>query len=65
MVYDDHRGTDVHRPISETSSEDEPQLPRHLAALVGALHGPADLGARHDDYLTYPHQEGSSGAATA
>ncbi|MFC4533601.1 hypothetical protein [Sphaerisporangium dianthi] len=44
---------------------DEPQLPRHLAALVGALQGPADLGVHHDRYLTYPHHEQSDGAIIA
>ncbi|SFK68638.1 hypothetical protein SAMN05216275_13228 [Streptosporangium canum] len=44
---------------------DEPRLPRHLAALVGALHGPSDLGVHHDKYLTYPHREESGGVATA
>jgi hypothetical protein len=44
---------------------DEPRLPMHLAALVGALQGPPDLGAHHDRYLTYPHHEESDGAASA
>jgi hypothetical protein len=49
--------------VWETS--DEMRLPRHLAALVGALQGPADLGAHHDHRLTYPHHEESGGVATA
>jgi hypothetical protein len=52
MVHDD-ASSEVH----ETSLDDEPQLPRHLAALVGALHGPADLAACHDTYLSYPHHQ--------
>jgi len=33
-------------------AERRPVLPRHLAALAGVLHGPPDLGANHDAYLT-------------
>jgi hypothetical protein len=44
---------------------DEMGLPPHLAALVGALQGPPDLGVHHDRYLTYPHREETDGAATA
>jgi hypothetical protein len=40
-------------------------LPRHLAALVGALHGPPDLGRNHDKYLSYPDRDEASGAASA
>jgi len=40
-------------------------LPRHLAALVGALNGPSDLGRNHDKYLSYPDREEASGAASA
>lgn len=49
------------------ASRDEGQygLPRHLAALVGALKGPADLGRNHDKYLTYPDRDADSGAASA
>jgi hypothetical protein len=50
---------------SSEKNSHELQLPRHLAALVGALQGPPDLGAHHDRYLTYPHREESGGAATA
>jgi hypothetical protein len=50
---------------SASEALDEVQLPRHLAALVGALQGPPDLGARHDHYLTYPHHEDPGGAVTA
>jgi hypothetical protein len=42
---------------------EEPRLPRHLAALVGALQGPADLGVNQDAYLSYPTPQ--DGAATA
>jgi hypothetical protein len=41
------------------------ELPRHLAALVGALNGPTDLGRNHDKYLSYPDREEASGAASA
>jgi hypothetical protein len=40
-------------------------LPRHLAALIGALNGPSDLGRNHDKYLSYPDREEASGAASA
>ncbi|WP_157556422.1 hypothetical protein [Herbidospora yilanensis] len=43
---------------------DETALPRHLTALVGALQGPADLGAHHDHYLSYPHEEETDRAIT-
>jgi hypothetical protein len=42
-----------------------PGLPRHLAALVGALKGPPDLGRNHDKYLAYPDWDEASGAASA
>jgi hypothetical protein len=42
-----------------------PELPRHLAALVGALKGPSDLGLNHDKYLAYPDRDEASGAASA
>ena len=42
-----------------------PELPRHLAALVGALKGPPDLGRNHDKYLAYPDRDEASGAASA
>lgn len=51
--------------VQETFLDDEPQLPRHLALLVGALQGPSDLAVHHDAYLTYPHEENSGEAATA
>ena len=51
---------------TQTPADEEPRLPRHLAALVGALQGPVDLGVNHDAYLTYPaHRDGSDGAASA
>jgi hypothetical protein len=40
-------------------------LPRHLAALIGALKGPPDLGRNHDKYLAYPDRDEASGAASA
>ena len=40
-------------------------LPRHLAALVGALNGPSDLGRNHDKYLSFSDREEASGAASA
>ncbi len=46
--------------------DESPSLPRHLAALVGSLVGPEDLGVNHDAYLTYPAPEdGSPGVASA
>ncbi|GAA3425394.1 hypothetical protein ACWDTT_03980 [Streptosporangium sandarakinum] len=60
MTFDD----DVRNGAS-AGQFDEPRLPKHLAALVGALQGPPDLGANHDDYLTYPHREESGGAVIA
>jgi hypothetical protein len=47
------------------SPDEEPRLPRHLAALVGALSGPPDLGRNHDKYLAYPDREETGGAASA
>lgn len=40
-------------------------LPEHLSALIGALHGPEDLGRHHDKYLTYPERDDVAGAASA
>jgi hypothetical protein len=37
----------------------------HLAARVGALNGPSDLGRSHGKYLAYPDREEASGAASA
>ena len=51
---------DTREPQDET-----PRLPRHLAALVGALNGPPDLGRDHDRYLAYPDREETGGAASA
>ncbi|WP_379523072.1 hypothetical protein [Nonomuraea insulae] len=51
--------------VQEAFLDDEPQLPRHLAVLVGALQGPSDLAVHHDAYLTYPHHKDSGEAATA
>ena len=45
--------------------DEAPRLPRHLAALVGALSGPPDLGRNHDKYLAYPDREETGGAASA
>jgi hypothetical protein len=50
---------------SEPDGGERPALPRHLQALVGALQGPADLGANHDAYLAYPAGEDSSGGAAS
>jgi hypothetical protein len=61
MESDDDTGGNAQEPVLD----EEFQLPRHLAALVGALHGPPDLAAHHDDYLTYPHQEEPGRVATA
>ena len=51
---------------SETTADDgSPALPRHLAALVGSLQGPTDLGANHDAYLTYASEDERSGGAAS
>jgi hypothetical protein len=50
---------------SEADGGEHPALPRHLQTLVGALQGPADLGANHDAYLAYPAGEDSSGGAAS
>jgi hypothetical protein len=56
--------TDEPAATSGEARGDEPQaLPRHLAALVGALEGPRDLGANHDAYLTFHGRDGDSGGA--
>jgi hypothetical protein len=51
-------------PVADDADESR-RLLRHLAALVGALQGPADLGANHDAYLTYSDTDGSSGGAAS
>jgi hypothetical protein len=56
----DERLEDANRERDEI-----PGLPRHLAALVGALKGPLDLGRNHDKYLAYPDRDEASGAASA
>jgi len=55
---------DVRAPDA-SPDEEQPGLPPHLAALVGALKGPADLGRNHDKYLAYPDRDADSGAASA
>jgi hypothetical protein len=60
------RGQRYASPMTEdASTAEEPEegrrLSKHLAALVGSLHGPADLGANHDAYLTYPGDRTESG----
>ena len=54
-------------PTEQQADEQRPApaLPEHLAALVGSLHGPADLGRNHDKYLTYADREEADGAASA
>ena len=51
------------------SGEDQkspaPPLPENLAALIGALQGPADMGRNHDKYLAFPDREEAGGAASA
>jgi hypothetical protein len=56
-MADDARAADA------SHDEERSGLPRHLAALVGSLKGPADLGRNHDRYLAYPDRDGDSGAA--
>jgi hypothetical protein len=56
----DERVEDANRERDEI-----PGLPRHLAALVGALKEPPDLGRNHDKSLAYPDRDKPSGAASA
>jgi hypothetical protein len=57
--------------MSEYSGHDSdehgeaPPLPENLAALVGSIQGPADLGRNHDKYLAYADREHDGGAASA
>jgi len=60
-MADDGRAEDAGQERDEAAAG----LPRHLAALVGALNGPSDLGRNHDKYLSYPDREEDSGAASA
>jgi hypothetical protein len=59
MTEDERPGDD------DSAAGGSPALPEHLAALVGALRGPEDLGRNHDKYLSYPDREEAGGAATA
>jgi hypothetical protein len=59
-MANDARADDAGRDQDEV-----PELPPHLAALVGALKGPPDLGRNHDKYLAYPDRDEASGAASA
>jgi hypothetical protein len=52
-------------PAEKAEQAESAPLPKHLAALLGALRGPADLGRNHDKYLSYADREESSGAASA
>jgi len=53
----------------DTPNVEEPgevaHLPKHLAALIGALRGPDDLGANHDAYLTFPSDGAAPGGAAS
>jgi hypothetical protein len=53
------------RDSGENGESPMPPLPENLAALVGALQGPADMGRNHDRYLAYPDREQVDGAASA
>lgn len=46
----------------EGDKRQPPPLPENLAALVGSIQGPADLGRNHDKYLD---REQAGGAASA
>jgi hypothetical protein len=59
-MVSDERVEDANRERDEI-----PGLPRHLAALAGALKGPPDLGRDHEKYLAYPDRDDASGAASA
>lgn len=52
--------TDERLPQAGDEQHEAPALPKHLAVLVGALEGPADLGRNHDKYLAYPHGDGEA-----
>jgi hypothetical protein len=56
---------DVRAEDAGWDRDEIPELPPHLAALVGALKGPSDLGRNHDKYLAYPDRDEASGAASA
>jgi hypothetical protein len=58
-------GDDTAATNQAAGHDGSPALPEHLAALVGALHGPADLGRNHDKYLTYTDRDGADGVASA
>jgi hypothetical protein len=49
----------------EDDESQTPPLPENLAALVGSIQGPADLGRNHDKYLAFPDREQTGGAASA
>jgi hypothetical protein len=49
----------------EEDESQTPPLPENLAALVGSIQGPADLGRNHDKYLAYSDREQAGGAASA
>ena len=51
--------------LNSNYDEGASQLPRHLSALIGSLHGPPDLGRNHDKYLAYPDRDESGGAESA
>lgn len=67
VSVDAYTGTMAEEAFQDDTQGDPsaPRLPKHLAALVGALHGPSDLSVNHDKYLTYPHAEESGGVASA
>jgi hypothetical protein len=58
-------GDDTAATNQAAGQDDSPALPEHLAALVGLLHGPADLGRNHDKYLTYTDRDDADGVASA
>jgi hypothetical protein len=61
--------TGMNRDVPTKQQADErmpaPALPEHLSALIGSLHGPADLGRNHDKYMTYTDRGDAGGAASA
>ena len=56
---------DARTDDADRDRDEIPGLPPHLAALVGALKGPPDLGRNHDKYLAYPDRDEAGGAASA
>ncbi len=64
-LYTAGMGDDTAATNQAAGQDNSPALPEHLAALVGVLQGPVDLGRNHDKYLTYTDRDDADGAASA